>query len=261
MTTEILLSCMHQQDASIVADCRVPTNVVVVNQCDREETREETFRDGTCRMVFISTTERGLSRSRNKAIENATADLCMLADDDEIFCDDFVEKLTTAFKEHPQADVITFKVDGTESSKKAFAQTECRIGYVKAMQLCSVMIAFRRESVVKKNIRFDVEMGSGTGHGTCEEVRFLFDCLKNGLQIQHVPVTVARLQEDSASQWFKGYNERFFWERGWATERLMGRPLAVLYSFYYVLTKRKMYRDSISAKSALWQTLKGIFHR
>ena len=79
MTFNILISCMHQKDASIIERTGVQSDVVVINQCDHNSIEEFDFinRKGEkCHAKFICTTERGLSRSSNMAIRYAEGDIC-----------------------------------------------------------------------------------------------------------------------------------------------------------------------------------------
>lgn len=258
------MSCMHQADTCIVNRSNVQSNVTVINQCDKEEREEKTFlnkHNQPCTLKFISTKERGLSRSRNMAIRNASSDICLIADDDETFEDNCEEIIVKAYEEHPEADVITFKVKNTKASEMAFAQKEKRTSYRQAMQIASVMITFKRDLIIKNNIMFDVEMGSGTGHGAGEETKFMFDCLRHHLTIWNVPVIIATVNRDSTSNWFKGYTSTFFLQRGWATKRYLGTPLAIIYAVYYAITKHRMYSKDLSFAKALWYSIKGVFSK
>ena len=83
MTFNILISCMHEKDTSIIERSNVQSDVVVVNQCDLDSVEEFDFvnkKGKTCHAKFINTTERGLSRSRNMAICNAWGDVCLICD-------------------------------------------------------------------------------------------------------------------------------------------------------------------------------------
>ena len=128
-----------------------------------------------------------------------------------------------------------------------------------ALHIASVQISFRRESIVKNCILFDPEMGAGTGHGCGEENKFLFDCLHKHLRIIHVPITIASLASGGESHWFNGWTQRFFIERGWATARFLGKPLAVVYAAYYAVVKRKAYKNEIGMGKAFSCMVKGIF--
>ena len=261
MTLEVLISCMHQKDASIIKRTNVQSNVLVINQCSREKKENFTFENGnneSCNALIISTTERGLSRSRNMAIDNATGDICLICDDDEVLEDDYASIIVNAFEKYPQADVITFIVHTPR--RCSYPTKGKKIGYIGAMKRNSWEIAFRRESIIKNNIHFDVNMGSGTGNGAGEENKFLFDCLKKGLRIRLVPQLIASVAQKE-SQWFHGYTDSYFVNRGWANKRLLGMPLACCYACYFSIVKYKKYRSDNSFHRALLCQLKGIFKK
>ncbi|MDO5552068.1 MAG: glycosyltransferase, partial [Lachnospiraceae bacterium] len=83
MDLEVLISCMHQKDLEILRRSRITTDALVINQADSQAVEE--IRQGSQRIRMITTTERGLSRSRNMALEHAQGEICLLCDDDEIF--------------------------------------------------------------------------------------------------------------------------------------------------------------------------------
>ena len=264
MNIEVLLSCMNQPDANIAKRINAQSDIVIINQCDTNGSSVETYmnkKGNPFHAYFISTTERGLSRSRNMAIKNAHADICLLADDDEYFFDNAAADIVQAYYDHPDADVITFKVEGSHGSKKSYAQKLSHIGYLNALHVSSVQISFRRESIVNNGILFDPEMGAGTGHGCGEENKFLYDCLHKHLRIIHVPISIASLASGGESHWFKGWTKRFFIERGWATARYLGKPLAAVYAIYYAIAKRKLYGCDISFTDALMGMFKGIYKK
>ena len=83
MKVEVLMSVMNQTDMSIGHQSHVDTDLLIINQCDHDDYEEQIVDGHLWRM--ISTTERGLAKSRNMAIKNAKGDICVLADDDEIY--------------------------------------------------------------------------------------------------------------------------------------------------------------------------------
>ena len=87
----ILISCMKQMNREIITRSNVKSNCVIINQCD-EDSKEEISVDNNKICFWINSAERGLSKSRNMAIHNSKADICLIADDDEIFNDD-IEKI------------------------------------------------------------------------------------------------------------------------------------------------------------------------
>lgn len=247
------MSCMHQQDDELVRRSLLTGDVVVINQCDRERYAEYPTEHGTARM--FSTCQRGLTRSRNQAIRESRADICLLCDDDEIFLPDYEKKILHAYAQLPQADVVIFKMTNYPT---ALPDKVMRLRFPKTMKVCSWQISFRREQLLAAGIRFDELLGAGTGNGAEEELKFLTDCEKAGLKIWYVPTEIASVAQE-ASTWFHGFTETFFENRGATTRYILGLPMASLYAVYYILRKRNLYRKDISMGKAASACFRGIW--
>lgn len=235
----------------------VRCDAVVINQCDKEEETEHMSVCGSgkkTRIKSIKTKERGSSRSRNMAIKKATAEFCLFADDDEVFEDDVEEIITDAYDKHPDADIIIFNVANILS--KPFVKEE-RVGFRRIMNIGTVRISVRRAKITENALTFDVEMGSGTGHGGGEEPRFLLDCKRKGLRIIGVPRMVASMKKGSPSQWFHGYTRTYFLRLGWVSRRLLGFPRSILYAFYTVVHRYSRYKGKVSMRDAIFCLIRG----
>lgn len=261
MTFQILLSCMHQNDMSIFKKSNIQCDALVVNQCDKDAVCDL---DGK-KQRMICTTQRGLSRSRNMALDHAWSDICLVADDDEIFEPDVAERVLEAYNTYKDADVIAFQVanasgfgENIRGDKKIYPDKAFECGFFKTLHISSWQISFKRESIKGKSIRFDEMMGSGTGNGAQEESKFLADCYRARLKIWYVPVRVATMRDDHSSQWFKGFDYTFFYNRGWATRRFLGWTLATLYAVYFAVKKHKIYSGDITFVKAVTAMIKGI---
>lgn len=252
MTLEVLMSCMHQNDDTLVHNSRLTGDVVVINQCDRQAYSEGKTSSGVIRMY--STMERGLTKSRNMAISKAKADICLLCDDDEVFVSNYESAILSAYEDNPHADVVIFKMVNRPSS---FADQTMRLRFPKTMKVSSWQISFRRKRILETGVLFDELLGAGTGNGGEEELKFLLDCEKAGLVIYYVPVEIASVAQES-STWFGGFNERFFENRGATTRYILGAGLASIYAIYYVIRKKKLYSQTISPQNALFATFRGI---
>ena len=252
MKLEILMSCMHQVDDTLIHGSHIYGDAVVINQCDTDEYAQYPTRDGLARM--FSTTQRSLTKSRNMAIRNSDADVCLLSDDDEVFAPDYAEKVIAAYESLPQADVIIFKMENREPS---FPDQVMRLRFPKTMKVSSWQISFRRQRLMEAGVWGDVLTGAGAGNGAEEELKFLTDCERAGLQIWYVPAVIATVAQQR-STWFDGFTEQFFENRGATTRYIMGMPLACAYGVYYVVKKRKMYADSIAPARAMKALLRGI---
>lgn len=254
MKLEILLSCMYQDDFNIINKSHIQSETLIINQCNTCDYTEKKLDNG-CLIRMFYTKNRGLSKSRNLALNSATGDICLICDDDEIFVDDYVSKILTAFEKYPEADIVTFAL---HHPKRKWRSSVKNVGYIGALKTASYQIAFRRSKIQKHNIRFDETMGSGTGNGGGEECKFLFDCLKHNLKIIYVPIFIASVSQ-TESQWFNGYDKTYFLNQGWSSKKIMGRVIAMLYVVYFSLFKYKLYKRNFSYYKAIYYMTKGVF--
>ncbi len=254
MTLTVLISCMHQDNHDIIKKSNVQTDVVVVNQCDRNLVESFDFvnkKGETCHAKFINTTERGLSRSRNMAIANAEdADVCLICDDDEYLFDDYPQKILDSYKEEPEADIIAFSLD-RKDHPKVFPNKKFKLGFKSIGQISSLQISFRRNRIVNTDINFDVKMGSGSGNGGGEENMFLHTCRRKGLKMMYFPKVIATILSTGNSKWFKGYTNEYFRNLGWVTRRIHGTFVGALYLFMWFLKHRKMYKSDNTTLNAV----------
>lgn len=248
---QVLISCMHEKDHNIVNRTNVQTDAVVVNQCDENKVENFAFKNKKgreCKVVFINTTERGLSKSRNMAISKASSDLCLICDDDEELVDDYEDIIVGAFETKPQADLIAFNL---RRPRKNAYQTIHKLSCTESLKVSSVHITFRRERVINENISFDIKLGSGTGNGGGEDTRFMRDCRKHKLSIWCNPSYIGALTNMGKSLWFKGYDEKFFVDSGWATRRVFGDFVSLFKLFHFAIVHWKDYKQDVGFLRAL----------
>lgn len=250
---EVLISCMHQDDMSIITRSGIIGDAIIINQCDSNGYSEMRTPFGNAKMYSV--TDRGLTKSRNLAISKSDADICLVCDDDEVFEHDYRRKILSAYKRLPDADVIIFKMKNFASP---FKNKVMRLRFPKTLNVSSWQISFRRKSFVDNDIRFDELLGAGTGNGAEEELKLMCDCEKKGLKIYYVPSEIASVAQEQ-STWFNGFDKQFFVNRGNTTRYILGLPLASLYALYYVIKKRKKYKSDISFIGALTSIFEGIF--
>lgn len=250
MKVEVLISCMYQSGREIISRTNIQTDAVVVNQCDTDSREEFTFSNKSgerCRALIINSRDRGLSKSRNRAIANSSRDILLLCDDDEILNDDYSARIVRAFRENNDS-IIAFRFD---SPKKSYPNAARKINIVNAGRLTSHQIAMRRDDIVSNGIRFNEKMGSGTGNGAGEENKFVVDCLKKELTCKYVPELIGRIV-DGQSQWFSGYNKKYWIDRGWAYKMIHGRIRGLLFVASAILRARKIDRENSIFEIAGW---------
>ena len=256
---------MYQADTSIIQRSNVQTDVLVINQCNENRVQEFTFtnKDGkVCKAKFINTTERGLSRSRNMAINNAWGDICLLCDDDEVLIDNYCDVIESGYYKYSNADVCLFDIIRNEKDGMISSTGDGQVGFIGILKSCSVQISFKRASVMKKGILFDTEMGSGTSNGAGEENKFLMDCKHNKLALFSCDVVIGSIMNQGKSQWFQSYNERYFLNKGWESKKWGGVIIGFFYIWYSTIKHGvSESKDGISIFKQLILKHKGFFDK
>ncbi|QSB26174.1 glycosyltransferase family 2 protein [Flavobacterium sp. CLA17] len=149
----------------------------------------------------INSTEKGLSKSRNTAIQNASKKICLISDDDVVFAENFRKDILLAFQNQEKADIITFnhqRIGAVQPQKKwdsAFRHTSETIWNVS-----SIEIAFKVAEIKKKNIAFDTNFGLGSFFETAEEFLFLKTALNQKANVYFSPEIIVSHPEFSSGK-------------------------------------------------------------
>jgi len=262
MKLVVLISCMHEKDHSIIERTNVQTDVVVVNQCDIVSEDRFFFVDKNGKehkALFLNTMERGLSRSRNMAIKHAAdADICLICDDDERLEDNYEHIILKAYdKNRNSLDVASFAFNRIDKNG-SYPKVEKKMGIRRICKTSSVELAFRRKSILDAGISFDVKMGSGTGNGGGEDIKFMLDCRRKGLRMRYFPYKIGSLLSYN-SQWYHGCDSKLLIDTGWASKRVYGICGGYLFILYKVIRDYKDYKKEMSPFAAFCYLNKGFF--
>ncbi len=273
MRLQVLLSAMNLKDESYVDSLNITSDAVVVNQWTEQSPYADTIRDESGNVtgilsierfkrnningdehevVFIESSERGLSRSRNMAIKASNADICILCDNDVEYVPNYDRIIVKAFEKYTDADLIVFYIKRKEKPEPNYKR-EKRMGYLSMLKIFSPEIAFRRNSI--EGLSFNPMFGAGATYQMGEENIFLYDCLKKGKKIYYVPVKIAELREEK-STWFRGFDKEFFIARG-ANYAMMSRTFYWVLILQYAVRKRRLYKDEISFVNAVKYMFEG----
>ncbi|PFK38341.1 glycosyl transferase 2 [Bacillus cereus] len=212
MSVQVLVAAMHQKDHSILKKMNIQSDAIIINQCERNEF--EKFKYQGHEILLYSLNERGVGRSRNNALMRASKDICLFSDEDMIYVDGYAELISNEFKKNPNADVIIFSLESLNKDKPlSVIRQNKRVRRKEAMRYGCARIAFKRESVLKKNIWFSLLFGGGAKYSSGEDTIFLQDCLKKGLKVYKSTIKIADVKQEK-STWFNGYTEKLFFDKG-----------------------------------------------
>lgn len=254
MKVEVLVSTMHQKNRDILERMNIKTDAVIINQTDFSGYEEFNFNENTVKI--FSTTERGIAKSRNKALKNATADICILADDDMLFSDNYEETVINVFEKH-NADVVIFNLIDNENDLIRENDSVKNINIFNYMNYGAARIAFNNNSITNNNISFKEAFNSNPLPACGEDTLFLREALKKGLKIIAVPESLAKLTNTRKSTWFKGYTKEYFFDKG--VILALAHPLLSIPFALYLVLKHKEYSESGFSKLKIFKEIfKGI---
>ena len=211
MNIQVLVAAMNQTDHSLLDKMNIKTDVIVGNQCSYDSI--ERFEYNGLRAMYLNFSERGVGLNRNNTLMRADGDICLFADDDMVYVDDYEIIVKSAFEKFRDADVIAFNLIEKEPSRYIIKKT-MKVGYLNYLRYGTARVAVRLSSVREKGIYFNQCFGGGTEHSHGEDNLFLTSCLRAGLKIYAVPKFIAELTEERASTWNSGYDSKYISDQG-----------------------------------------------
>jgi glycosyltransferase involved in cell wall biosynthesis len=176
---------------------------------------------------LINVNEIGLSKSRNLAIENAKADICLLADDDIVYENNFESIILNAFNLNPSADIITFKMNDFKGNSFKDYPIIKKHNKKSLSFVNSVVIAFRRNSIISNKVFFDENFGLGSTFQTADEYVFLRNALNLNLNIVFHNEVILSHPVDSSG-------------KDVASDRILFAKGALFYKYYNILSFLKL---------------------
>lgn len=228
---EVLCVTMHQNDFSKIKEMNIRSDVVFANQGDYTSYEEFKFDGHTAKM--ISTQTRGVGVNRNLALMYASADICLMADDDVVYYNDYQEIVLREFRQHPDADVFIFHFDTNSERKQVRYKKTKKCGRFARQPWGGIRIAFRLSSVRKANIHFTTLFGGGCIFPSGEDSMWLLEAKRKGLTFYVSKETIGKVSF-AVSTWFTGFNEKFFYGKG-AFCCAMHKKTFQLWCLYYLL--------------------------
>lgn len=211
MKIQVLVATMNQKDHSLLKKININSDAIVGNQCEFNSI--EKFKYNNHDVIYLNFNEKGVGLNRNNTLMRATGDICLFADDDMVYENDYVEKIEKAYLENPNADVIIFNLI-EKKPKRYIIRKKTRINYLNYLRYGTARISFKLKSIRENAIYFNQCFGGGTEHCHGEDNLFLTACLKNKLKVYAVPIYIATLTEERESSWNNGYDKKYLKDQG-----------------------------------------------
>lgn len=208
-------------------------------------------------LKFISVDETGLSKSRNRALQECEATFALIADDDLEYCEDFEDKVAAGFRQFPDADILTYKIISPEGkpykSYKASAFKHTRTSIYK---VSSVEMVFRMSSVKAKGLRFDERFGLGSEFKSGEETIFLNDALDAGMNLYYIPEYLVIHPIESSG---KLLDLNFFYSKGALIKRLYGGSFKLILGLLFLIKQVTKPQNKLTLAASIQAIKKGYY--
>lgn len=253
---QVLVVTMKQTNFDFITKMNIQSDALIGNQMMKENSVESIEYNGN-KITMYSWDERGVGLNRNNLIMRANADIILFADDDVIYEDGYVDTILKAFKEHPEADGITFDVVPIPDTINPDLNKKWhRIRWYNCLKYGAPRLALRMRSLRQYNIYFSLLFGGGAKYSSGEDSLFIADCIRSGMKIYGCPETIGHVTFDSSS-WFNGYTEKYFKDKG-LFFYFLSKRLGKLLCLQYCIRRNSLFKEAYSAKEAYYLMKKGI---
>jgi glycosyltransferase involved in cell wall biosynthesis len=209
---EILIATMNQDSL----DFLVPIfpflhfsnfRILIVNQTQVGKKLESEY----AKIRVVNSFEKGLSKSRNLALENAVGKILVIADDDVVYQQGFIAKIINAYNQFPDAAAINFcavKSDGS-LMKKYPDRSKTNLNAFDIFNTSSIEMTLNRTVLDKTKVKFDEDFGLGAVFEMGEEAIFLFDIKNKKQQLVFEPEIIVKHREPTSSD-KKSITEKYY---------------------------------------------------
>lgn len=165
-------------------------NILIVNQT----TTDKLLRSEFSNVRVVNAFERGVSKSRNLALQHAEGDIALFSDDDIEYVPDVLRIVEEAYRTFPEAAMISFQYQTENGAVHKIYQTDS--GYQNALlhkqSLSSIEISVRPQVVRKKAIVFNTCFGLGERFVCGEEQVFRDDFVRHNLKVAYVAKPIVK---------------------------------------------------------------------
>lgn len=257
MDIEILISTMNKKN---ILDLElekkgIKKNCLIINQVTDEKINlvNEEIIDKNIRMFSFK--EKGLSKSRNRALELAKGNLCIIADDDLTYDPLIFNKIKKIFDKNLDCGIITFKYrKEDERLNKKYKNIEFTHNLKSLLRVSSVETVIRIDKIKENKIKFDENFGLGAKFNSGEENIFLTDCYKSKIKIKYFPLIIVKHPNFSSGQIF---NRDTVYGKAALFYRIFGEYSYIILSLF-LLKKCFINKININFIEILKQSYKGV---
>lgn len=240
---EILVSTMNQKNLDFLFkmfpnEIWKRVSILIINQ-----TKNYQLISGYHNIKIINSNEIGLSNSRNMALKNASKEILLIADDDIVYKENFIESVLEGFN-NVSADIICFQYEiYGKTAKNYSSRVSNNINWIRLLNVSSAEVALKKEYVNDK-FYFDKNFGINSPFLMGEEIIFLSDIKKEKIKIGYFPKII--LSHNHLTTGHKTPIEEIYYSSGAIFYRIFKRR----YLFWSFV---KIFFDLKQGKISFWK--------
>ena len=228
MNLEVMLSVLNLKKEKL-DKMNIACKCTVINQCEKEGF--EQYKN----FNIYSYKEIGNSNSRNRGLEHITEDIILLCDNDVIYNKDFEKIVIKEFENNPKADVIIFNMVNLGRNKRIIKMKK-KMHIYNSLNYASYNIAFRKNKI--GNIKFNTLFGPNARYNNGADTMFIVKLFRNKLKVYSSTECLGVVHNEK-STWFKGYNEKYFFNKG-ALFTAISKTLRIPLILQYLLRHKEV---------------------
>ncbi len=200
---EILISTMNRDSLDFLVPM-FPSldyskiSILIINQIENETKLNSSFPN----IRVINSFEKGLSKSRNLALQNAIGNILLISDDDVMFQEGFAAKIIGGYNKYPNAAAIKFcALKSNEKPLNTYsANSKSHLNAFDILNTSSIELSLNKFHVDFVKYRFDENFGLGGIFEMGEEAVFLSDLKKDGKQLVFEPEIIVAHNNSTSSE-------------------------------------------------------------
>ena len=190
--------------------------------------------------LMLSTATIGVGINRNLGLNIAESDYVLLCDDDMYFFAEAEEIIRKYISENPKADVVIFNFeysrDGIKVRDRITSSRRLRWHNCLHYGICCTLV--KLSTLKQKNISFTTLFGGGCKYSCGEDSLFFLDCIRKKMRVYQTTHSLGK-NEYRESTWFKGYNEKYFFDKGAWTACAFPKAKHLLKWYFAIKLKSK----------------------
>lgn len=211
----ILISTMNRSDLSFL-EAIFPhhewrdLNLVIVNQTKKGQELKSEYKN----IIVVNSYEVGLSKSRNLALKKCITTIAVIADDDVVYKNNFLQKIVNAYNQLPDAGLILFQIETFSGKpyKNNYPRDVLKVSKRNRPAVSSIEMTVKKDVLLQSKICFNEYFGLGSYFQSGEEKLLLEELLSKKKSVYHIPEFI--VEHDEISSATNQGADRFIYAQG-----------------------------------------------